>query len=442
MDVASYDEEGAKALEAAVEASKSLPSDGWLQRLAEGAPFGPVEALLAEVRGTVYARAKAQEAGYGIETELAEPDGALVSQAAAAVQALEALQKPLAALARRLEAVLEDAPDWLDSQARARVEGAIRGLAWRRETLAAWVALLARIGGEGDPEFVDWLAVERIDGREIDVAINRRWLDPTKPLAAVVMAPADGVLVTSATLRVGEDWPAADARTGAAHLPAPIEHFEADSPFDYAGCSEVLIVTDIKAGDIAALSGAYARLIEAAQGGTLGLFTAIQRLKAVHARIADRLARAGLPLLAQHVDPIDAGTLVDIFRDDPRASLLGTDALRDGVDVPGESLRLVVMERVPWPRPTVLHAARRMAGGGSAYDDRVVRARLAQAFGRLIRRQGDCGVFVILSAAMPSRLLKAFPPDVPVRRVPLDEAIARVGSRLAAGAPAHLESVE
>ena len=109
--------------------------------------------------------------------------------------------------------------------------------------------------------------------------------------------------------------------------------------------------------------GAYARLIEASGGGTLGLFTAIQRLKAVHARIADRLARAGLPLLAQHVDPIDAGTLVDIFRDDPRASLLGTDALRDGVDVPGESLRLVVMERVPWPRPTVLHAARRMAGG-------------------------------------------------------------------------------
>ena len=165
-------------------------------------------------------------------------------------------------------------------------------------------------------------------------------------------------------------------------------HFEAESPFDYAGCSEVLIVTDVKQGDIAALAGAYARLIEAASGGTLGLFTAIQRLKAVHARIADRLARDGLPLLAQHVDPIDAGTLVDIFRDDPRASLLGTDALRDGVDVPGESLRLVVMERVPWPRPTVLHAARRMAGGGSAYDDRVVRARLAQAFGRLIRRAG------------------------------------------------------
>jgi ATP-dependent DNA helicase DinG len=430
MDVASYDEDGERALDSAVETAKALPSDGWLQRLNEGAPFGPVEALLSQVRGTVYARAKAQEAGYGLETELAEPDGALVSCAVAAMQALEALQKPLTALARRLEAVLEDAPDWLDSQARARVEGAIRGLAWRRETLAAWIALLARVGGEADPEFVDWLAVERIDGREYDVAIHRHWLDPTKPLAGAVIAPADGVLVTSATLRGGEGWPSADARTGALHLPTSAIHFEAESPFDYAACSEVLIVTDVRQGDIASLAGAYARLIAAAEGGTLGLFTAIQRLKAVHARIADRLARDGLPLLAQHVDPIDAGTLVDIFRDDPRASLLGTDALRDGVDVPGESLRLVVMERVPWPRPTVLHASRKMAGGGSAYDDRVVRARLAQAFGRLIRRQGDCGLFVVLSAAFPSRLLSAFPVGVPVRRVPLDQAIERVQQRL------------
>src|SRR6185295_5553612 len=216
MDVASYDDEGAQALDAAVEAARGLVSDGWRQRLAEGAPFGPVESLLSQVRGMVYARAKAQEAGYGLETELAEPDGGLVSEAAAAVQILEALQKPLAALARRLEAVLGDAPDWLDSQARARVEGAIRGLSWRRETLAAWIALLARIGGEADPEFVDWLAVERIDGREFDVAIQRRWLDPTRPLASAVMSQADGVLVTSATLRGGEDWPSAEARTGAA----------------------------------------------------------------------------------------------------------------------------------------------------------------------------------------------------------------------------------
>jgi ATP-dependent DNA helicase DinG len=432
MDVVSYDEAGALALDTTVQMSAALPGDGWLQRIAEGQQFGPVEALLAAVRGTVYARATAQDAGYGLETEMAEPDPALVEAAAPAVEALELLLRPLVALGKRLEAVLEDAPDWLDAQARARVEGAIGGLAWRVQLLQAWIALTARIGGPADADYVDWLAVERVEGREYDLGLHRHWLDPTRPLAEIVLKPAHGVLVTSATLRGGgAEWPAAEARTGALHLARPADRFEAASPFDYAAHSEVLVVTDVKKGDLPALAGAYARLIEAAEGGTLGLFTAIQRLKAVHARIADRLARAGLPLYAQHVDPIDTGTLVDIFRDDPRASLLGTDALRDGVDVPGHSLRLVVMEGVPWPRPDVLHAARRAAGGGTAYDDRVVRARLAQAFGRLIRRQEDKGMFVLLSAATPTRLLTAFPPGVRVLRVPLHEAIARVRMRLA-----------
>jgi ATP-dependent DNA helicase DinG len=187
-------------------------------------------------------------------------------------------------------------------------------------------------------------------------------------------------------------------------------------------------------GDMAALAGAYARLIEAAGGGVLGLFTAIRRLRAVHGRIADRLAREGLPLYAQHVDPIDTGTLVDIFRDDPRASLLGTDALRDGVDVPGHSLRLVVMEQVPWPRPSILHRARRAANGGQAHDDEIIRARLAQAFGRLIRTRNDRGHFVVLSAAFPSRLLDAFPPGTPVERLTLEEALLSVASHVSEAA--------
>ncbi|MGK6354174.1 ATP-dependent DNA helicase [Sphingomonas sp. DT-207] len=427
-DVASYDEEGGRAIAEAVDAARALPSDQWLQRLAEGDPFGPVEALLAAVRGLVYARDAngSGDAGYGLETELAEPDAALVEAAGPAGAALDSLLRPLVRIGRRLEAVLADSPDWMDGPARARIEGAIASLGWRTDTVGAWLALIARIGGPADPEFVDWLAVDRVEGREYDVGLHRHWLDPTKPFARTVLEPAHGVLVTSATLRAGGDWEVAEARSGAAHLMRPAARFEAPSPFDYAGQAEVLIVTDVKRGDLPALANAYARLIVAAGGGTLGLFTAIRRLRAVHARVADRLAREGLPLLAQHVDPIDTGTLVDIFRDDPRASLLGTDALRDGVDVPGESLRLVLMEGVPWPKPTVLHAARRLAGGGSAYDDRIVRARLAQAFGRLIRRADDRGTFVLLSAAMPSRLLGAFPAGTPVARVSLDEAVERV----------------
>ncbi len=326
--------------------------------------------------------------------------------------------------------MLTDGPDWMDGPARARIEGAVASLAWRAETVAAWRALIARIDGPVDPDFVDGLAVARIEGRDVDSGLHRHWLDPTRPFAQTVLKSAHGALVTSATLRAGGDWPVAEARTGAHHLPVPPVEFEAPSPFDYPNAAEVLIVTDVKKGDTAALANAYARLIAAAGGGTLGLFTAIRRLRAVHARIADRLARDGLPLHAQHVDPIDTGTLVDIFRDDPHASLLGTDALRDGVDVPGHSLRLVVMEGVPWAKPSVLHAARRLANGGSAYDDRLVRARLAQAFGRLIRRAGDTGAFVLLAAAMPSRLLGAFPPGVPIVRVSLDEAVARVAKRL------------
>lgn len=440
-DVASYDEPGGEAVEAAIEAAHALPSDGWLGRLSESVPSGPIEELLAQVRSTTYARDESggQEAGYGIETEAASLPGELVEAAGRAAQALAAIRTPLIKLGGRLEGVLEDAPDWLDAQGRARIDGARHSLAWRIDLLAAWEALLSRLGGPADPEFVDWLAVDRNDAREFDIGIHRHWLDPMRPFAHTVLEPAHGVMLTSATLtdrdEGGADWESAIAKSGAPHLELAPATAQADSPFDYASRAEVLIVTDIKRGDIPALAGAYARIIEESDGGVLGLFTAIRRMRAVHGRIADRLARGGLPLYAQHVDPIDTGTLTDIFRDDPRASLLGTDALRDGVDVPGRSLRCVVMESVPWPRPTILHRARRAAaadepGGAQRHDDRIIRARLAQAFGRLIRTREDAGHFIVLSSAFPSRLLSAFPDGTPVTRLTLDEALERVGKGL------------
>jgi len=432
-----HDEEAGRRLSDTLAAARLLPGEGWLQRVAEDSPFGPFEALLCAIRAQVYARTQPEETGFGLETEVANLLPAVVETAQGAAAALEALLTPMAALRGRLGALLEDQPEWLDAAARGRLEGAASGLQHREQTLIAWAAMLARLGGPADPAFIDWFGVDRGDAREFDIGLHRHWLDPTRPFARVVLEPAHGVVITSATLKdravdaaPGTDWRLAELRTGANHLVLPPQRFDAPSPFDYASATRVLIVTDVKPRDTQSLAGAYRALIRASGGGALGLFTAIARLKAVFARIAGPLAGEGLALHAQHVDPIDAGTLVDMFRFDAHASLLGTDALRDGVDVPGESLRLVVLEGVPWPRPTVLHAARRLAFGGQVYDDMVIRARLAQAFGRLIRRAGDRGVFVLLGAAVPSRLLTAFPEAVAVERVTLDQAAAIVRSHL------------
>ena len=140
------------------------------------------------------------------------------------------LLRPLVVLGRRLEAVLTDGPDWMDGQARARIEGAIASLGWRADPVGGWLALLARIGGPADPDFVDWLAVDRVEGREYDVGLHRRWLDPTRPLAELVLKPAHGVLVTSATLNGGGDTDVAESRTGAHHLVAPARAFRRRQP--------------------------------------------------------------------------------------------------------------------------------------------------------------------------------------------------------------------
>ena len=109
--------------------------------------------------------------------------------------------------------------------------------------------------------------------------------------------------------------------------------------------------------------------------------------------------------------------------------MLGTDALRDGVDVPGRSLRLLVFDKVPWPRPTILHKVRRERFG-RGYDDLLTRLRLKQAFGRLIRSQSDKGCFVILEPATPSRLLTALPSEAPIKRCGLAEAVGEIRSFL------------
>ena len=440
-DLIADDQEAAGALDHAIAAARGLPGEGWLQRLRDERPHGACETFLALARRQVMARAETRELSYSLETELRPPIDGLADAARALSAALGQIAAPLRAIAKHLEGRLENEAAELDTPLRMRIEAMIRGLTRRGGIeLAGWQRALAELDAEPSPDFVDWLAIDRMEGHDTDVGLYRHWIDPTKPFAEFVAKPAHGVLITSATLTDSSgdpvrDWEAAEARTGAPHLARPAYRARVPSPFDYARQTRMFIVNDLRREDMAAVAGAYRALFEASGGGALGLFTAIQRLREVHRRIASPLEEAGLPLLAQHVDGMDTATLVDIFRAEEDACLLGTDAVRDGVDVPGRSLRLIVFDRVPWPRPDILHKARRAAqlgdSGAARYDDRITRLKLRQAFGRLIRRADDMGVFVLLDSRMPSRLLGAFPDGVTVERLGLKDVVARTREFLA-----------
>ncbi|MEK9752963.1 MAG: ATP-dependent DNA helicase, partial [Rhodospirillaceae bacterium] len=435
------DERAEELMDETLRAARVLPTSGWPQRLAGDNPIGLAENFLALVRQQVYARDAGADGPFDLETGTRPPVDGLLDAAAALADALLTLSKPLEGLMKGLAARLDAEADELDSATRARIEGLQRSITRRALLpLVAWRDMLASLAAETPSEFVDWFAIERIAGRDADVGYRRHWLDPTRPLAEAVFEPAHGVLVTSATLRDqtagAEDsgWAGAEARTGAKHIPVELTEAAHASPFDYARNTQVLVVGDVGRNDVQQIAAAYRELFIAAGGGALGLFTAIQRLRAVHERIAGPLEDAGLPLLAQHVDAMDTGTLIDIFRAEEDACLLGTDAVRDGVDVPGRSLRLIAFDRVPWPRPTLIHKARKQAFGGGEYDTMLARLRLKQAYGRLLRRAGDKGVFVLLDRAMPSRLKTAFPEGVEPVRLGLAEAVARIRAFLQADA--------
>ncbi|HEY3696607.1 ATP-dependent DNA helicase [Phenylobacterium sp.] len=424
-------EEARLALIEATRAATALPGEGWSGRIAppngEVNPLGPVETFLVALLEQLRARAAPSEVGMECAARPAVDRVRETAREAAA--ALGKVEAPLLALARGLEDVLYDEAATLTAPERARIEGALRGLDRRaRMTLPAWRSMLRAIDedAEDDPDFVDWFDATFLYGRVVDAACRRHWVDPTEPLTNAVIAPAHGVLVTSATLSDGaaaDPFALAEMRTGAARLPERPKTVKLASPFDYAANACCLVVTDVGRDDPRQVAAAMRELFLAAGGGGLGLFTAIRRLRAVHERIAAPLADRGLALYAQHVDPLEVGALVDIFRAERDACLLGTDAVRDGVDVPGRSLRLLAFDRVPWPRPDILHKARRVRFGGKGYDDAVARGRIAQAFGRLIRRADDKGVFVMLDAAAPSRLFTSLPEGVAVERVSLVEAI-------------------
>ena len=432
-DLVSGDTASEGALSAAISAAAALPSRGWGMRLNEGTPRREGEAFLALLSQQVHARAEDNDTPFSLEADINPMIDGLEEAARAFDLALKKLATPLLRLAEGLRAKLDKNSEELDSSTRIRMDAAARGLERRAKLLIpSWRAMLAVLGQQTPEHFVDWFSIERIQGRDIDVGMHRHWRDPSQPFSEAVLEPAHGVVITSATLRdrLPDDeaddtsWESAEIRTGVTHLATPARRAFMASPFDYAAQARIFVVRDVRGNNVDQVAAATRELFRAAGGGALGLFTAIHRLRAVHERILAPLEREGLSLYAQHVDALDTSTLVDIFRAEKNACLLGTDAVRDGVDVPGDSLRMIVFDRTPWPRPDILHKARRAQFGGARYDDMLTRLRLKQAFGRLIRSQHDKGVFVMLDSRLPTRLTSAFPPGVVVERVGLAQAIA------------------
>jgi ATP-dependent DNA helicase DinG len=430
-DLVEDSETGEKLLERVLREALNLPGPGWTNRVQSGMPEGPAEGFLALVRQQVLARADGNSL-HSLETDCLPLVDGLSEAAGTLATALIDLKRPMLALSAELAKKLDDEAAELSTFDRGRVEAVARSLKRRAElTISSWIDMLSRLIEGKKPSFIEWFSVEQSSGRETDSGMHSHWIDPTEPLAQAVLKEADGVIITSATLKdrppdVPDDWANAEMRTGVVHLPYPVNRASHESPFDYRKMAQVIAVNDVNRDDLDQVAAAYRELFLAAGGGALGLFTAISRLRAVHKRLAAPLAAKGLPLFAQHVDPIDTGTLVDMFRAERDACLLGTDAVRDGVDVPGDSLRLIVLDRVPWGTPTILERARRDAFGGNQYQDMVVRLRLRQAFGRLIRTKHDRGSFVILDPRLASRFTTAFPAGVFIQRLGLVDAIEAV----------------
>ncbi len=432
QDLLSGSEPALEVLGECLRASRSLPGPGWRQRLVDGFSAGPAEAFLARLHQQVYARATQTDSPYDLEAPTCPAIPGLLESAADLDVALGRLGKLIKDLTGRLAALLDQESENLDTATRGRIDSVIRALSRREELqIKIWRLMLKALGDDPPNDFVDWMGVERAAGRDVDLGLHRHWIDPTRPFAEAVLKPSHGAALTSATLcdrsqDEEKDRTLALARTGAVHLERPAALISLDSPFDYAKLTRVYVITDVNHNDPGQVSAAYRELFLASGGGALGLFTAIQRLRGVYERIAGALGETGIALYAQHIDELDTGTLIDIFRAEEDSCLLGSDAVRDGIDVPGRSLRLIVFDRVPWPRPDILFKARRKAFGGQAFGETLTRLKLKQAYGRLVRQDGDRGVFVLLDQRLPSRIATAFPVGVTPRRAGLAQAVAEI----------------
>jgi ATP-dependent DNA helicase DinG len=319
----------------------------------------------------------------------------------ALARALDALDGRLADLAGILAAHAERADELRNAHARAV------GL---REALAAWRGE----PGEGAVRWVETYAQSAV--------LNRTPLDVAPIFAQQLAAGKRAWIFTSATLSVGGDFAHYQAELGLAGAQA--RHWE--SPYDFATQALLYVPEDLpepnSPGFTEAVIEAAFPVIEAAQGRAFLLFTSLRAMDIGHARLKEKLAGAGLdwPVFLQGT--AGKNELLERFRDTPNAILLGSQSFWEGVDVKGEALSLVVIDKLPFNPPDDPVLAARIeqinrAGGNAFMQYQVPRAVIAlkQGAGRLIRDETDRGVLMIcdprlISKPYGKRIWRALPP--------------------------------
>ncbi|MFI6322383.1 ATP-dependent DNA helicase [Nonomuraea sp. NPDC050556] len=241
------------------------------------------------------------------------------------------------------------------------------------------------------------------------------------------------VVLTSATLALGGSFDALAAQWGLGQAPSSSDDaadkrrkrdwtgIDVGSPFDHPRAGILYVAKHLPQPGRDGLPQQYldeiTELIEAAGGRTLGLFSSMRAAKAATEALRDRL---DVPLLCQGDD--STMLLVKQFAEDEKTCLFGTLSLWQGVDVPGPSLRLVIIDRVPFPRPDdpltsarQRHVAARGGNGFMAVAANHAALLLAQGTGRLLRSQHDRGVIAVLDPRLATArysgfLLNSLPP--------------------------------
>jgi ATP-dependent DNA helicase DinG len=249
-----------------------------------------------------------------------------------------------------------------------------------------------------------------VDGNDNNPILKRTPLDVGQLLIDRLWGEVTAVL-TSATLPEGLASQLG-IKTGTKVL-------RVGSPFDYERLGLLYCAAHLpdprQSGSRQQVHDEMFELIEAAGGRTLGLFTSNRAMREAADALTDRL---DVPVIVQGDSSRSA--LITRFLADPETVLLATLSFWQGVDLPGDTLTLVTIDRLPFPRPDepVLQARRRRAGASAFRTIDLPRAQilLAQGAGRLIRRADDKGVVAVLDARLATNrnyrwdLISALPP--------------------------------